>query len=314
MEVAQQTATLTGADIEASLEAEGQAWRGAGSTAAAEEAEAAGTGSTADAAAETLAGEEATLEAGAKGWVPKNLYKGDPSKWVDAKTFLQRGEKFNSNLQREVATMRKQLADFEGTRKAFVKFHEETLAKKEAEFATAIKELRLQRVEAQRDGEDEHVLKLEDQIESIKAHQAALKKETPLEAAAAAKPQDSPVLAEWVEDGNSWFESDPKLRDYAVAIGDAMIENGEKLRGRAFLDLVAKQVQADFPRKFRQAAGARPAGVEGSAGGSTSSTATVGGKSERDLPKEDRALMNQFVSEGWTTKEKFLATYFAKVK
>lgn len=314
MEAAQQTATLTGADIEASLEAEGQAWRGADPTAVAEEAEAAGAGPTVNAAAETLAGEEAALEAGAKGWVPKNLYKGDPSKWVDAKTFLQRGEKFNSNLQREVAAMRKQLADFEGTRKAFVKFHEETLAKKEAEFATAIKELRLQRVEAQRDGEDEHVLKLEDQIESIKAHQAALKKETPLEAAAAAKPQDSPVLAEWVEDGNSWFESDPKLRDYAVAIGDAMIENGEKLRGRAFLDLVAKQVQADFPRKFRQAAGARPAGVEGSAGGSTSSTATVGGKSERDLPKEDRALMNQFVSEGWTTKEKFLATYFAKVK
>lgn len=310
----QLAAGTTGADIEAALEAEGQGWRVAEAEAEMKVEAATDSGSdTAAASAEALAVEEATLEAGSKGWVPKALYKGDPAKWVDAKTFLQRGEKFNINLQKEVAAMRKQLADFEGTRKAFVKFHEETLAAKDAEFAAAIKELRLQRVEALRDGEDEHVLKLEDQIDTVKAHQAALKKEatTPV---AAATPQASPVLAEWVEDGNSWFESDPKLRDYAVAIGDAMVENGEKLRGRAFLDLVAKQVQADFPRKFRQAAGARPAGVEGSASGSLAATASVGGKSERDLPKEDRALMNQFISEGWTTKEKFLATYFAKAK
>src|SRR5260370_13868990 len=61
-------------------------------------------------------------EASRQGWVPRDKYRGDAAKWVDAKTFVERGERFASHLQREVASLKQKLEDFEGTKAAFVKF------------------------------------------------------------------------------------------------------------------------------------------------------------------------------------------------
>jgi len=272
-----------------------------------------GNGQTATATA-TAAAE---AEAGRKGWVPKHLYKGDPAKWVDAATFNARGERFASNLQREVESLKSQLAAFEGTRKAFVKFHEETLAKKDAELKEAIATLRVQRSEATSNGEHELAVQLEDRIELLREQQKEVKK-LPAEAAEPTAEQRQgvvdPVLEEWIDDGNAWFKDDPKLRDYAIALGDQLVKGGETLRGRKFLDKVAAAVRDDFPRKFRSqeqgAAGRRSDSVEG--GTAQRSAGTGNGKTERDLPPEDRALMKQFIAEGWTTKEKFLAGYFSR--
>jgi hypothetical protein len=265
-----------------------------------------------------LARLESETAAGQKGWVPKDQYKGDPTKWVDAKTFLERGEKFNLNLQREVAALKSKLESFEGTRKAFAKFHEETVAKKDEELKAAIAQLRIQRSEAQADGDHAGAVAIEDRIDLLRDEQKAIKAvvvEPPPAAAAPGPNLGDPVLQEWIEDGNAWFESDTKLRDYAVALGEAMIKGGTPLRGRKFLDSVRAKMEEEFPRKFRTATapGARPAGAEGSSSArSAGSSSGTGGKTEADLPAEDRALMRQFIKEGWTTKEKFLSSYFSR--
>lgn len=261
-----------------------------------------------------------------KGWVPKDQYKGEPSKWVDASTFLDRGEKFNHNLQREVERLKAQIQSFEGTKAAFKQFHEETLAAKDAELQAAITQLRVERSQAIRDGDDEGAIQIEDRIDLLKEQRKQVKaipegQETPPAGATPNGPDRlDPVLQEWIKDGNQWFQDDPKLRDYSVALGNELIKTGahEGKKGRAFLDLVATKMAEEFPRRFRSkdsaAAGAKPNHVEGGAGNPGASSGGGGGKAktEANLPAEDLALMKQFIKEGWTTKEAFLKSYFSR--
>jgi hypothetical protein len=263
------------------------------------------------AAAATRNAEE---EAGRKGWVPKDKFKGDPSKWVDAKTFNARGERFAINLQREVETLKAKLESFEGTKAAFVKFHEEAMAKKDAEIKEAISALRVQRTQAIREGEDELAVQLEDRIELLRDQQKEVKALPATSEAKAAPNLEDPLLVEWIEDGNQWFQDEPKLRDYALAVGEDLLKKGETLRGRKFLDKVTAIMAEEFPRKFRQQqpATSRASAVEGGSSGRSANTGGAGGRTERDLPAEDRALMRQFIAEGYTTKEKFLASYWSR--
>lgn len=264
-------------------------------------------------------------EATKKGWVPKDQYKGDPAKWVDARTFIDRGERFNQNLQRELAGMRKKLQEFEGTKKAFVKFHEETIAAKDKELAKAINDLRVARSEATADGDHEGAVALEDRIDLLRDERKKLK-ETPAEQqeeedgpdgskAKGPNPTD-PVLVEWIADGNEWFDDDPAMRAYAIAVGEGLIKGDpDQPRGRKFLDKVRAKMEEEFPRKFKAKTPARektdPA-EGGGKGGNSGSGKYAGGKTEADLPAEDRRLMRQYIAEGWTTKEKFLTSYWER--
>lgn len=254
-----------------------------------------------------------------KGWLPKDEYQGDPAKWVDAKTFIDRGNKFNKNLQREVEQLKRKLEDFEGTKAAFRKFHEDTLAKKDAELQAAINALRVQRSQATMDGDHETAIALEDRIDELRAERKAVKAVEVEQTPPAVAPSNPAglhveVLNEWIDDGNTWFREDPKLQAYAVSVGEDLIKSGEPLRGRRFLDKVAEIVAEDFPRKFKQRSAATPTSPVAPAGSPSRSVPSAGSraKTEADLPPEDLKLMRQFIKEGWTTKEKFLAGYFGR--
>lgn len=263
------------------------------------------------------AGDAADIhEAGRKGWVPKDQYKKDPASWVDAKTFLQRGDRFVSNLQREVDGLKQKLSDFEGTKAAFVKFSEETLAKKDSELKEAISALRVQRSQATREGDDELAVQLEDRIELLRDQRVEVKT-LPEAAATTTKPagpdNNDLVLREWVSEGNEWFDTEPKLRDFAVAMGEQMIAGGETTRGRRFLDKIAAAMAIEFPRRFKAKDGApRNNAAESSNANTGNATGGNGGKTERDLPKEDLAMMRELIADGYTTKEKFLASYYSR--
>lgn len=256
-------------------------------------------------------------EATRKGWVPKDQYNGDPSKWVDAETFVERGKKFNVNLQREVERLKKQLESFEGTKAAFVKFTEERLAAKDAELKDAIAALRIQRSQAVREGDDELAIQLEDRIDVLKDQQKEVKK-LPEEIAKPEAKMDDPVLNDWIDDGNEWFREDEKLREYAVALGNEIVRNGENVvdgklvKGRKFLNLLRERMEEEFPRRFKAKTDTTGGRKDPVAGSSSGASATRGGKTEADLPAVDRQLMKQFIAEGYTTKEKFLASYFSR--
>lgn len=266
-----------------------------------------------------------------RGWVPRDQYKGEPGKWVDAKTFLDRGDRFASNLQRENAELRKTISSFQGTQKAFKTYMEGVVEQKQTQLNGVIEQLRLQRSAAIREGDDSEALALEDRIDLLREEKKKVAKipsdeegQTPADDKAFTSvpvpPPNDPVIEEWIEDGNAWFRDDPTLMKYSVALGQRLIADGETVKGRRFLDKISGLMRQEFPRKFRkfdEAAGVAPINtprspIDPTPTRNTGNPAATSGKSERDLPAEDLALMKQFVKEGWVTKEKFLADYFSR--
>ena len=262
-------------------------------------------------------------EARRKGWRPESEYTGSEGKWVDAKTFIERGERFTKKLEGEIATLKSQIASFEGTKAQFRKFFDDQMAKRDKEHTDAINALRVQRSQATRDGDDELAVELEDRIEATRNQQAALKAEAGEAAADRGNTQPgingetSPVLTEWIAEGNEWFQSDEVLTKHAIEVGKQMRKDGEKAIGRKFLELVKAQVRDDFPRRFKEmesGSGQRQnaSGGAGQGGTGTGNQAGYNGKTERDLPAADLAIMRQFVKEGLYTKETFLKSYFSR--
>lgn len=262
-------------------------------------------------------------EARRKGWKPEGEYTGPEGKWVDSKTFVERGERFTKKLETEIESLKGKIASFEGTKTQFRKFFDDQMAKRDQEHAAAIATLRTQRSAAQREGDDALVVELEDRIEATQEQRKTLKaegQEAAAERTAEAAPAaqaDNPVLDEWVADGNSWFKTDEVLTKHAIAVGQQFRKDGDKTMGRAFLEKVAEQVRSDFPRRFKAASdapGTRQSATEGSAQGGTGTGKQAGynGKTERDLPPADLAIMRQFVQEGLYTKEQFLKSYFSR--
>jgi hypothetical protein len=270
-------------------------------------------------------GRDYEYEASRKGWKPESEYQGTPGKWVDAKTFIERGDRFTGKLESEIARLQAQVAAFDGTKKQMKTFFERELVKQQKEHSDAINALRLQRSQAIRDGDDELSLELEDRIEATRKQAAALATETkeleagatPAAAATITLPQDNAVLNEWIEDGNDWIRNDETLREHAITVGKQLRSNGEKAIGRKFLEIVAEQVRSDFPRRFKAlaATGEKPVST-GSGSNRNANTPSDGyqGKTERDLPPEDLAIMRQFVKEKLYTKEEFLKSYFSRNK
>jgi acid stress-induced BolA-like protein IbaG/YrbA len=249
---------------------------------------------------------ETDMLARAQGWRPQAEYTGDPDKWVEADLFVERGRNFNSKLKADLAAVQKELATFKGTAEAFAKFHKETMAAKDKEFDAAIRTLRLRKAEASGDGEHETVLTIEDQIETIQQKKQELKAELSATVPPATT-EVHPIFAEWVADGNEWFNNDPKLRQYSMLVAQEFRDSGDTTQGRKFMDKVTEKMKEEFPAKFGNPNRLRPGAV---AAGSAS--AASAGKSERDLPAVDRELMNKFVKDKLMTKEAFLKDYFSR--
>jgi hypothetical protein len=258
---------------------------------------------------------EAASEALARrrGWVPKEEFEGDATKWVDADTFIERGNNFNSTLKKELAAVKAELANFKGTAEAFKKFHAEAMKGKQSELDTALKQLKSQHREAIRDGDDDAADALEGRMDVLRKDKADLQKELDnptIEPKGApdlktATPEAVETLQAWVKDGNEWFENDLPMQAYALKIAEQLAANGETLRGRSFMEKVGKQVRADFPHKFSNPNRQR----EGSTESGQQSVKTGPARTAKDLPEEDRKLMKEFISAGWVTEEKFLKDY-----
>lgn len=246
-------------------------------------------------------------EAGRHGWVPKEAYKGDPAKWKPASQYLEEGLRYNRNVKRELEDLKTRYAGLEKTGQAFAKYYEEAMARKDLELKDAITAAKRQVREAARNGDDDLVDQLEDRVTLLQEERTSLANQETVIPKATEEAKEDPVLTEWVDDGNDWFREDEKLRSYAIAMGQEMRRKGDNTTGRKFLDSVSARMAEEFPRRFaKKAPTTRQSQVETSDAGGDSST----GYSIHDLPAEDLALMKDFISKGWTTKDKFLKNYF----
>lgn len=241
------------------------------------------------------------------GWVPKEEFRGDQSKWVDASLYVERGENVlpivqsqNRNLRSEVSTLRNQLAEAQR--------REEEIKQSVLElqqFSTEISKDRMkqnrstiaQRIKAAREaGDVELELELQEELNQSKENtQPPVVKTTPATPPRTAAPQVSPAQQAWMSQ-NPWFGQPDHARqtNYAIAVAQDLVRANPALANTPELfSQVDSEVRAVFSPQTRSTSK-----VEGG-NGSSRSPAGSGeekGKSFADLPADAQAVARKQVS------------------
>lgn len=181
------------------------------------------------------------------GWLPKEEFHGDEKKWVDASTFVKRGEEFipflkhnNKTLEQQVQLLRNQLKEKDDTIEEIRGSVEELrkLSTEETKRAVKAAKARL-RAEIKKAREDDDVDREMELLEELDEANEALRDadEAPKEKPKAkpASPQADPAHAEWVG-SNPWFGVDHVKSGLAMGIANQMRAEGTTLTGKPFYD------------------------------------------------------------------------------
>ena len=227
------------------------------------------------------------------GWVPKEEYRGDPNKWVDAATFVERGAKSgpilkerNEHLIKEIQSIKAEFENHKKVTEQFKKFQAEQAERKANELKSQIAELRAQKSEAIRNVDGDAVNEIDDRIDTLK--------QSAKEVERVEQPQNNaphPDFESWKSE-NSWFDVDKPLTAYATEVAKEMRRKGDMSEGRVFFDKVKEAVRKDFPNKFGNPNRSKPNSVETGTGGS------FNGKTFNDIPAEERKVIKTFIEQG----------------
>ena len=218
-----------------------------------------------------------------QGWAPKEEFKGEEHKWVDAPEFLRRGELFqkietqgkaNKALQRELSEIREVLAEF--------KNHHSKV--QETAYKKAIDDLKARKEQALEDGDAKALIAVDEQLDEVKEEQRMAKLRSQMKPQRQEPTEEAPQFSEW-KSQNTWYEKDDELRDFADTYGLGLANRGKT--PDEVLKLVEKKVRETYKHKFENPNRSKPGAVEASARtgtrpGSTYSPTDV----ERDMAKK----------------------------
>jgi len=261
------------------------------------------------------------------GWRPKSEYGGNPDRWVDAATFLARGEqelpilrerlrKFDSNLastEQRLAKTEKELTEANSRIKdqtnVLTELRDMSRASEERGYLRAKRELTEREVKAVREADEPTYRQIQQEREALEATRPkpaaapVVEDKKPDEPPPQARP--NPVVDEWIGQ-NPWYGKDQLLTLFAME-SDRDIEAQHP--GWTLTDKLAevkKRVMDKFPEKFDNPRRERPAAVATSSAPAPKSK----GKTVKDLPRDAREALAKYKREipGYTDEE-YLALY-----
>lgn len=180
------------------------------------------------------------------GWTPKDKFRGDPTKWKEAKEYYEKGElvlplvkKQRDDAKKEADAFRKELAEVRSTIGEFQKFTEAAAERKVSEMKAEIALLKDQRAEAVASGDKEAFRQADAAIdartEALAEAKTVKKEEKP-------KVESDPDFESWLDD-NSWYRDDPKKKKLADEYG-IYYSNVDGLKGKSLYDAVAKKIKS----------------------------------------------------------------------
>jgi hypothetical protein len=249
-------------------------------------------------------------EARELGWLPKEEFKGDPSRWTDAETFVKKGDEVmplikaqNKRLKREIDDLKKQF------RQASAHFG----AAEERAYTRALAELTAKQEAAVESGD-------------LNAHRAvskeidALSKEMPGKQANTASAEEArDAFDDWRE-ANPWYdranlasaaETDVNARLYADRMTEKHIEKTKDMPPAEFFAYIGELVKDKYPLIGAKPQRAKP---PSDVAGTTSTRPPGRGKGWADMEPEARRI-GERLAEKWVksgllkTKDDYLKTY-----
>jgi len=233
------------------------------------------------------------------GWRPKEEFRGDESKWVDAETFVSRGEHFlpiikadrdkaraeATELRASVAETQRLLAEARDAIEG-LKEYQTTETKRQVEQAR--KDVARQLKEARELGDTESEVALLDQLVELREAKAAAPAPAPKPAATHAAPAEDPVFTAWKE-ANPWFATNPRQRGLAMGIAEELRAKHPTLIGAKFFEKITEEMQ-----EYLSPAEERPTSKVN--GGRPTPGAAGSGERKRsfaDLPAEAKEACNR---------------------
>ena len=267
------------------------------------------------------------------GWTPKEKFRGNPDKWVDAETYVERGEHVlpilradRDRLRRELLTRDEKIGTLTQqltTTASIVKDlqgHFDT--KLQSELAAQRKSLKSQLKEAVEDRDTDAELEIREELDQLttaerEAADRAKKNKDKLTTPAPTDLDPQPKLSDdfmaWQKD-NPWYggkEPEDRKRTKAIMrIAEDLRDEGEKSTGRDFMDLCLEELEKTEGTSERRSTSKVEGGNPRNNGGSQ--TGSYG-----SLPAAAKAACEEFaqdlVGEGKVYKTlKDFQTYYAK--
>ncbi|MCF4166342.1 hypothetical protein L2U69_11860 [Zavarzinia compransoris] len=240
------------------------------------------------------------------GWTPKEEFRGDPEKWIDAGSFVERAD---NELPIARAQMRRYEEQIGKLQKHLVKL-EATMGEQERRgYERAIADIKARQEKAVSEGDLAGFKAADKEAEDLRR---AMQERT-----APQRPDVDPALSDWMGE-NEWFTDDRTMHAYASGVyTEISLKMGRDPNtvDRARLDRVTKEVRKRFPEKFdsppedgdEPSAPRRTAAVEGVSAGRSRR-----GKGYADLPADAKAAADRFVKQGlFKSADEYAKEYFA---
>ncbi|HNG55643.1 MAG TPA: hypothetical protein PLR85_19845 [Nitrospira sp.] len=220
------------------------------------------------------------------GWRPEEDFKGDKSLWVDAQTFVKRGEEVMPILKSQLKTLKGELAEM---RKEF---------RKANEFFSNSEQRGYERAMADIQAKAEAAAEVGDKAGVRAALEKAAKLNKPTEAPKAEQISRED-LANWFAD-NPWYKSDHSKTAFADLIGEELAEKRGGNLTKDDFDEITRRVDERFAEKSR---------AKSAVEGSTPRTTKRGEKTLADLPPEARRQAEKWERDGICSTKDYLKNY-----
>lgn len=239
-----------------------------------------------NASVESVEAKEENVEAEASkmGWRPREQYKGSPEKWVDAKEFLDRGEKVLPIVKNELKKTRAELAEVRAAAQEFYKLTEEAVTRRESEWRSKYEQAVQDKAAAITSGDGEKAIEAEARQKELEANRPQPKKE---------EPKLHPSFVAWKE-RNEWFGADESRTDEATAIGFRLTRKG--LQGEAFFEALDEEMAKRTPARAGPQRGGKPSGE------------SKGVKSYENLKPEYKEACDRMVRSLGIKRDQYLAS------
>jgi hypothetical protein len=182
-------------------------------------------------------------EARVMGWRPEEEFRGDKSRFVDAKTFYERGQEVLPIVKAQNKALKRELDDIKLTLREFKTHHESV---RERAFADAMATLRKMRSDAVERGDGAA-------FDQIDAEMGKMAQERQKEQARAVDAPDPGFLG-WVEK-NPWYQKDVAMTAAADKLGEQYRAMYPTVSGEKILELVDVDMrQGGRRQKLRRSA------------------------------------------------------------
>jgi hypothetical protein len=234
----------------------------------------------------------------ADGWNPNADEMENPDDWVDAKTFNVKGE-LMARISQQGKQLGSQKDELETLRKIVKSNNEMTRRIVEKTYQKAMKELKVEKMEATRDGDVERVMELDDEMDGIKQQyeEANVAEEITPEAV-----QNQPDYANLTPQQRAWVDyvattpwvQAPETYQGALAHADRVLNNDPNMSVGDFV-----QELNDYGKRVQAQSRPSPAGPGQTSTASRSKAQSRRGKfSASDLDDMQTSIGREFVEMG----------------